>query len=772
MVKIRHNSTLHNFKRWSFLLAALLLASLFSSLLASGASAQPAAMTVMAIGGPNRIIGTRFVDENGTPTFLMGVNYEGHTDRAWLLWEDAKFDPGLIDSNFGMVERAGLNTVRIFVSKTLRDNINGGNWSKLDKIAELAANHHLKLLLTFNDYDEPNLAKEADFDRKVVDHYKNNSTFFGFDLKNEPQFGDIGTADFPAGVTTPLQDDAFIKAYGERMSNDAVKQWRQTSQGKAVIPARFDDRRAYLYANAYRLWQEFLSDSGAWVVSHSGKNSLDYMDSPDSAKWKVYLDALSGTLAKYIEVRQGAIRAANPNAITTIGWSNIIFSKLAANSSLSFVSLHRFAAEGISGLNTTVNLLENLRNTHAGKPVVLEEFGYSNAHDNGSAVDPNLTADYETTLWLYLYGKGFAGGFKWMLTNFPPGFNAVQNNYGLLDNNTQPKPAYHALRAVTGAVKSQNALPHFSTQTYQAAGTDVEYRFAGSDSFFTSAKSANSGPVTISQGANAPFAAWWTGSGAAQMNFMATTPTQVSVNLDVAYAQRNKQLPAKLFAEDQQVQAGVASPNFNFTAQPGVLYRLEVPVTPAAFNTAKPIAGQLYFKETGHNLGGRFRTYWETHGGLALYGYPISEEFNENGLIVQYFERNRFEYHPEYAGTKYEVLLGLLGRSLTAGRENEPAFQRIAPFPSNRDRYYFNETGHSLAFGFKNYWDKNGGLAQFGFPITEEFQERNPTDGKTYTVQYFERARFEYHPEFAGTRYEVLLGHLGWQLVRANGWLP
>src|SRR5436189_115583 len=30
-------------------------------------------------------------------------------------------------------------------------------------------------------------------------------------------------------------------------------------------------------------------------------------------------------------------------------------------------------------------------------------------------------------------------------------------------------------------------------------------------------------------------------------------------------------------------------------------------------------------------------------------------------LVVQYFERNRFEYHPENVGTPYEVLLGQLG---------------------------------------------------------------------------------------------------------------
>ncbi|MBA3946437.1 MAG: cellulase family glycosylhydrolase [Herpetosiphonaceae bacterium] len=70
------------------------------------------------------------------------------------------------------------------------------------------------------------------------------------------------------------------------------------------------------------------------------------------------------------------------------------------------------------------------------------------------------------------------------------------------------------------------------------------------------------------------------------------------------------------------------------------------------------------FSETQHLLCPPFRAYWETHGGLALYGLPISDASTENGLLVQYFERNRFEEHPEYSGTPSEVLLGLLGREL------------------------------------------------------------------------------------------------------------
>jgi len=46
----------------------------------------------------------------------------------------------------------------------------------------------------------------------------------------------------------------------------------------------------------------------------------------------------------------------------------------------------------------------------------------------------------------------------------------------------------------------------------------------------------------------------------------------------------------------------------------------------------------------------------------------------------------------------------------------------------------------------------------------------NPSDGKEYTVQYFERARFEFHPEAAGTPYEVQLGLLGAQALQTLGW--
>src|SRR5436190_1542628 len=83
----------------------------------------------------------------------------------------------------------------------------------------------------------------------------------------------------------------------------------------------------------------------------------------------------------------------------------------------------------------------------------------------------------------------------------------------------------------------------------------------------------------------------------------------------------------------------------------------------------------------------------------------------------------------------------------------------------------FPETGKAVGGRFLEYWDKNGGLPQQGYPISTEMQERSDIDGKTYTVQYFERAVFEYHPENKAP-YDVLLSQLGTFRYRANRLQP
>jgi hypothetical protein len=178
----------------------------------------------------------------------------------------------------------------------------------------------------------------------------------------------------------------------------------------------------------------------------------------------------------------------------------------------------------------------------------------------------------------------------------------------------------------------------------------------------------------------------------------------------------------------------------------------------AAAPEGRAQGGGRFYRETGHTLAAPFVAYFDAHGGLPIYGYPLTEAEMEGGYLVQYLERARLEAHPEHAGTPYAVQLGLLGVTLTAGRNFPPA--PAAEAPTGPDRRYFPETRHTLRGPFLAYWQAHGGLAQFGYPLSEEVAERNPADGKTYTVQYFERNRFEYHPENRPP-YDVLLGLLG-----------
>jgi spore germination protein YaaH len=178
-----------------------------------------------------------------------------------------------------------------------------------------------------------------------------------------------------------------------------------------------------------------------------------------------------------------------------------------------------------------------------------------------------------------------------------------------------------------------------------------------------------------------------------------------------------------------------------------------------------------YIRETGHSLQGAFLDYWNRRGGAAIFGYPLTEEFQEVNPIdgrvytVQYFERQRFEYHPEARGTPYEVQLGLLGVQIIENR-----FFPLAPSTVNSTGViYFPQTGHTLSGGFRTFWERRGALPIFGYPLTEEFVERNPDDGNYYTVQYFERARFEWHPELRGTPFEFQLGLLGRTVLARRG---
>jgi beta propeller repeat protein len=170
-----------------------------------------------------------------------------------------------------------------------------------------------------------------------------------------------------------------------------------------------------------------------------------------------------------------------------------------------------------------------------------------------------------------------------------------------------------------------------------------------------------------------------------------------------------------------------------------------------------------YFAETRHSVAGAIRQYWFLNGGVAVFGYPLSEAFEEVGTDgvkrqVQYFERARLEANP--ADPK-QIAVSRLGAELIAGR----AFPTTVYFDSTDERVYFAETGHSIGGWFYAYWKENGGLPVFGYPLSQEVAENGQV------VQYFERARFELNPAADSYRTGIRLGQLGREALIKKGWL-
>lgn len=153
------------------------------------------------------------------------------------------------------------------------------------------------------------------------------------------------------------------------------------------------------------------------------------------------------------------------------------------------------------------------------------------------------------------------------------------------------------------------------------------------------------------------------------------------------------------------------------------------------------------FEEGSCPVSQEFQDFVDSHGGLELFGYPISESFKQGGILVQYFQNARVESHPDNPDP-YKVQLGLLGDELNY--RNEPISR--PRFLSAR-RYYFPETGHIVSYAFLDFFKDNGGVDVFGYPITEMHYE----DGEI--VQYFQRLKLEWHPD--DTQSPVHVGNLG-----------
>ncbi|MBA3946848.1 MAG: hypothetical protein H0X37_20080 [Herpetosiphonaceae bacterium] len=189
------------------------------------------------------------------------------------------------------------------------------------------------------------------------------------------------------------------------------------------------------------------------------------------------------------------------------------------------------------------------------------------------------------------------------------------------------------------------------------------------------------------------------------------------------------------------------------------------------------------FVETNLCIRDRFLAYWEQNGGLAVFGYPTTaaraEVNRDTGTtyLTQWFERARFEWHKDRAAP-YDVQLGRVGDDLLLKRGIDWHLLPGSNGPVPVGCLVFGTIGNVVCdqqqgIGFKTYWETHGladakltpyqrSLALFGMAITMPRMETN-SSGETVLTQWFERARFEWHPDKPNP-YSVLLGRLGSEL--------
>ncbi len=145
----------------------------------------------------------------------------------------------------------------------------------------------------------------------------------------------------------------------------------------------------------------------------------------------------------------------------------------------------------------------------------------------------------------------------------------------------------------------------------------------------------------------APFAEFWTKNGGLPIFGLPLTPDFEQGSRTIQWFERAR-FEVNTTPTGQPVQLGLLGYELRRTADPAL--------------TAPPAADRRFFPETGHSLGGQFRAYWDAHGGLAVFGLPITEEITENGRTVQWFERARFELNSQ-APPDQQVQLGQIGRT-------------------------------------------------------------------------------------------------------------
>ena len=149
----------------------------------------------------------------------------------------------------------------------------------------------------------------------------------------------------------------------------------------------------------------------------------------------------------------------------------------------------------------------------------------------------------------------------------------------------------------------------------------------------------------------------------------------------------------------------------------------------------------VYYEAAGHYVRGLFLAYFNTHGGLHTLGYPRTEQLDDEGQVVQFFQGGELVYDPQHHSV-YPSDLGLtLEKQWTPKAWTPPGHQLI-----------------SAAFG--RVYKSLGGLGVLGAPVS------GMTNSLGCPAQFFQ---FGALALIKGSPFLVPIGDAE---LRRQGWFP
>ena len=197
-----------------------------------------------------------------------------------------------------------------------------------------------------------------------------------------------------------------------------------------------------------------------------------------------------------------------------------------------------------------------------------------------------------------------------------------------------------------------------------------------------------------------------------------------------------------------------------------LLVLLTILVFATSFSAGPAFQGgqdRRFFPETGHWVEGEFLTFYNnTPNAARLLGYPLTDAYEHPqlpGLTIQHFQRARLELHPEnVAGQQVEI--APLGNYMFDVNAAEPAGIAV----NNAACRQFPVSKLSVCYAFLQFYDANNGADYFGEPVSDLVK----VDG--LLVQYFEKARMEWHPENPNGQHVILtdLGRLDFDQINGD----